>query len=75
MTNRITAEEAIQTVALRAEELMLIRPPSRQQAPAEAHRLLPRSTQKTSIAELPIQQSGFIVDERSCAISFQAAIL
>jgi hypothetical protein len=51
---------------------MLIRPPSRQSAPAEAHQLLPRSTQNTSIAELPIQRSGFIVDERSCAISFQA---
>jgi hypothetical protein len=24
---------------------------------------------------LPIQQSGFIVDERSCAVSFQAVIL
>jgi hypothetical protein len=28
----------------------------------------------TSIAELPIQRSGFIVDERSCAFSFQAVI-
>jgi len=53
---------------------MLIRPPSRQQSPAEAHQLLPRSTQNTSITELPIQRSGFIVDERSCAISFQAVI-
>jgi hypothetical protein len=53
---------------------MLIRPPSRQQAPAEPQHLLPRSTQNISIAELPIQRSGFIVDERSCAVSFQAVI-
>ncbi|MFM7754826.1 MAG: hypothetical protein ACKO58_10615 [Cyanobium sp.] len=42
--------------------------------PAEAHQRLPRSTQNTSIAVLPIQRSGIIVDERSCAISFQAVI-
>jgi hypothetical protein len=54
---------------------MLIRLPSRQQSPAEAQQILPRSTQNTSIAELQIQRSGFIVDERNCAISFQAVIL
>ena len=58
----------------RWSSLMLIRPPSRQQAPAEPQHLLPRSTQNISIAELPIQRSGFIVDERSCAVSFQAVI-
>ena len=58
----------------RWSSLLLSRPPSRQQAPAEPQHLLPRSTQNTSIAELPIQRSGLIVDERSCTISFQAAI-
>jgi hypothetical protein len=54
---------------------MQIRTPSRLQPSAEAHQLLPRSTQNTSIAELPIQRSGFIMDQWSCAISFQAVIL
>ncbi|MBE9171931.1 hypothetical protein IQ216_02185 [Cyanobium sp. LEGE 06143] len=40
---------------------------------ARVFQSLPR--QNSSIAELPIQQSGFIVDERSCAVSFQAVIL
>lgn len=37
-----------------------IRHANRQSAPAEAHQRLPRSTQNTSIADLPNQRSGFI---------------
>ena len=39
---------------------MVGRPPSRQKAPAEAHKVLLRSTQNTSIDELPIERSGVI---------------
>jgi hypothetical protein len=53
---------------------MLIRLPSRQQPSAEAHQLLPRCTKNTSMAELPIQRSGFIVNPLSSAIYFQAVI-
>jgi hypothetical protein len=53
---------------------MLIPPPSQHSAPAEAHQRLSRSTQNTSIVELPVQRSGFILDERSCTVSFQAVI-
>jgi len=52
---------------------MQIRTLSRLQPSAEAQPL-PRSTQNTSIAELPIQRSGFIVDQWSCAFSFQSVI-
>jgi hypothetical protein len=51
---------------------MLIGLPSQTNPSAEAHQHLPRSTQKTSIVEQPIQRSGFIVHERSCTLSFQA---
>ena len=61
--------------AIKADLSRRMSPPHRQQGPAEAHQLLPLSTQNTSIAELAIQRSGFIVDERSYAISFQGVII
>jgi len=54
---------------------MLSRPRKRQPPPAEAHQLLSPSTQNPTITELQIQRSGFIVDQWSSAISFQAVIL
>jgi putative transposase len=53
---------------------MVICLPSQTNPSAEPHQLLPRSTQNTLIAELPIQRSGFTMDERSCSVSFQAVI-
>jgi hypothetical protein len=49
---------------------MVIRLLSQTNPSAERQQLLPRSTQNTSIAELPIQRLRFIADERSCAFSF-----
>ena len=53
---------------------MVIRHSRQKQPSAETAQLLPRSTRFASVAELHIQRSGFILDQWSCAISFQAVI-
>jgi hypothetical protein len=44
---------------------VLIRQTSRQKPSTEPHQRPPRSTQNSTIADLHIQRSGFIVDKRS----------